>query len=178
MDNAGFIQELTDVVGEEFIHTEQVALRTYDCNALTIYKGVPSAVVLPENTGEVRRIVEICRECRIPLIARGAGTGLSGGATPLPGGVLIVFTRMNRILEIGYENRLACVQTGVVNLHLTRKTLPHGFHYAPDPSSQAACTIGGNAAENVGGAHCLKYGMTTNHVLEMTVVLPRARWRT
>ena len=172
MDSAGFIQKLTDVVGKEYIHTEPVALRTYDCDALTIYKGVPSAVVLPESTEEVSQIVEICRECRVPLIARGAGTGLSGGATPLPGGVLIVFTRMNRILEIDYENRLARVQTGVVNLHLTRKTLPHGFHYAPDPSSQAACTIGGNAAENAGGAHCLKYGMTSNHVLEMTVVLP------
>ena len=123
MDSAGFIQKLTDVVGKEYIHTEPVALRTYDCDALTIYKGVPSAVVLPESTEEVRRIVGICRECRVPLIARGAGTGLSGGATPLPGGVLIVFTRMNRILEIDYENRLARVQTGVVNLHLTGKTL-------------------------------------------------------
>ena len=172
MDSSGLIQQLTDVVGEQFTHTTPVALRTYDCDALTIYKGVPSAVVLPESTEEVRRIVEICRECRVPLIARGAGTGLSGGATPLPGGVLIVFTRMNRILEIDYENRLARVQTGVVNLDLTKKTLPHGFHYAPDPSSQAACTIGGNAAENAGGAHCLKYGMTTNHILEMTIVLP------
>ncbi len=172
MDAAGFIQQLTDVVGEEFIHTDPVALRTYDCDGLTIYKGAPSAVVLPDSAEEVRRIVEICREHQVPLIARGAGTGLSGGATPKPGGALIVFTRMNRILEIDYENRLARVQPGVVNLDLSRETLPHGFHYAPDPSSQAACTIGGNAAENSGGAHCLKYGMTTNHVMEMSVVLP------
>lgn len=172
MDAAGFIQQLTDVVGEEFIHTDPVALRTYDCDGLTIYKGAPSAVVLPGSAEEVRRIVEICREHQVPLIARGAGTGLSGGATPKPGGALIVFTRMNRILEIDYENRLARVQPGVVNLDLSRETLPRGFHYAPDPSSQAACTIGGNAAENSGGAHCLKYGMTTNHVMEMSVVLP------
>lgn len=172
VDAAGFIQQLTDVVGEEFIHTDPVALRTYDCDGLTIYKGVPSAVVLPDSAEEARRIVEICREHQVPLIARGAGTGLSGGATPRPGGALIVFTRMNRILEIDYENRLARVQPGVVNLHLSRETLPRGFHYAPDPSSQAACTIGGNAAENSGGAHCLKYGMTTNHVMEMSVVLP------
>lgn len=172
MDAAGFIQQLTDVVGEEFIHTDPVALRTYDCDGLTIYKGAPSAVVLPESAEEVRRIVEICREHQVPLIARGAGTGLSGGATPKPGGALIVFTRMSRILEIDYENRLARVQPGVVNLDLSRETLPRGFHYAPDPSSQAACTIGGNAAENSGGAHCLKYGMTTNHVMEMSVVLP------
>ncbi len=172
MDNAAFVRRLTEVVGEEFIHTDPVALRTYDCDGLTIYKGVPSAVVLPESTEEVRRVVEICREYRVPVIARGAGTGLSGGATPRPGGVLVVFTRMNRILELDYENRLARVQPGVVNLHLSHETLPHGFHYAPDPSSQAACTIGGNAAENSGGAHCLKYGMTTNHILEMVVVLP------
>ena len=172
MDAAGFIQQLTDVVGEEFIHTDPVALRTYDCDGLTIYKGTPSAVVLPDSAEEVRRIVEICREHQVPLIARGAGTGLSGGATPKPGGALIVFTRMNRIREIDYENRLARVQPGVVNLDLSRETLPRGFHYAPDPSSQAACTIGGNAAENSGGAHCLKYGMTTNHVMEMSVVLP------
>lgn len=172
MDAAGFIQQLTDVVGEEFIHTDPVALRTYDCDGLMIYKGAPSAVVLPDSAEEVRRIVEICREHQVPLIARGAGTGLSGGATPKPGGALIVFTRMNRILEIDYENRLARVQPGVVNLDLSRETLPRGFHYAPDPSSQAACTIGGNAAENSGGAHCLKYGMTTNHVMEMSVVLP------
>lgn len=172
MDAPGFIQELTDVVGEEFIHTDPVSRRTYDCDGLTIYKGVPSAVVLPESTEQVRRIVEICREHQTPLIARGAGTGLSGGATPKPGGVLLVFTRMNRILELDYENRLARVQPGVVNLHLSRETLSCGFHYAPDPSSQAACTIGGNAAENSGGAHCLKYGMTTHHIMEMTVVLP------
>ncbi len=172
MNRADFIQRLTDAVGEEFIYTDPVARRTYDCDGLTIYKGVPSAVVLPETTEEVRRVVEICREHRVPLIARGAGTGLSGGATPLPGGVLLVFVRMTKILELDYENRLARVQPGVINLRLSQETLPHGFHYAPDPSSQAACTIGGNAAENSGGAHCLKYGMTTNHIMEMTVVLP------
>ncbi|MDA1000134.1 MAG: FAD-binding protein [bacterium] len=171
MDPAAFIAKLTEIVGEDFIHTAPEALKTYECDALTIYKGVPSAVVLPEDTEEVRQIVLACRGAGVPLIARGAGTCLSGGATPAPGGVLVVFTRMNKILDVDYENRLARVQPGVVNLHLTQETSPHGFHYAPDPSSQMACTIGGNAAENSGGPHCLKYGMTTNHIQEMIVVL-------
>ncbi len=171
MARASLIEKLTAAVGEDYIHTAPEALRTYDCDALTIYKGAPAAVVMPADTGQVRRVAEICREEEAPFIARGAGTCLSGGATPAPGGVLAVFTRMDKILEIDYENRLARVQPGVVNLHLSNATRPHGFHYAPDPSSQMACTIGGNAAENSGGAHCLKYGMTTNHVLAMTVVL-------
>ncbi|MBI1725552.1 MAG: FAD-binding protein [Candidatus Tectomicrobia bacterium] len=171
MDQATLIAKLTGAVGADYIHTDPVALRAYNCDALTIYKGQPSAVVLPADTEQVQQVVRLCREAGVPLIPRGAGTCLSGGATPAPGGVLAVFVRMNQILEIDYENRLARVQPGVVNLHLSRETLPRGFHYAPDPSSQMACTIGGNAAENSGGAHCLKYGMTTNHIQGMTVVL-------
>ncbi len=164
-------QKLSNIVGEDFIHSDPIAMKTYDCDALTLYKGTPIFVVLPETSEQVSEIVKVCLENEVPIIARGAGTCLSGGATPVPGGVLIVFTRMNKILELDFENRLARVQPGVVNLELTKATLSHGFHYAPDPSSQMACTIGGNVAENSGGAHCLKYGMTTNHVLGMKVVL-------
>ena len=171
MNSSNLIEKLTAVVGEDYIHTAPEALRTYDCDGLTIYKGQPGAVVIPGSTGEIQEIARICHEAKVPLIPRGAGTCLSGGATPAPGGVLLVTVRMNKILEIDYENLLARVQPGVVNLHLSDETRPHGFHYAPDPSSQLACTIGGNAAENSGGAHCLKYGMTTNHIQEMTVVL-------
>lgn len=171
MNRTALIEMLIKVVGEDYVHTAHAALRAYDHDALMIYKGQPGMVVLPETTKEVSRVMSICREENLPIIARGAGTCLSGGATPAPGGVLIVTTRMNRILEVDYENLVARVQPGVVNLHLSNETRPHGFHYAPDPSSQMACTIGGNAAENSGGAHCLKYGMTTNHILGMTVVL-------
>jgi len=171
LNRTALIEMLIKVVGEDYVHTAHAALRAYDHDALMIYKGQPGMVVLPETTKEVSRVMSICREENLPIIARGAGTCLSGGATPAPGGVLIVTTRMNRILEVDYENLVARVQPGVVNLHLSNETRPHGFHYAPDPSSQMACTIGGNAAENSGGAHCLKYGMTTNHILGMTVVL-------
>ena len=171
MISSELVEKLTAVVGEDFIHTAPEALRTYDCDALTIYKGTPGVVVIPESTDDIRQIARLCHEAKVPLIARGAGTCLSGGATPAPGGVLLVTLRMNRVLEIDYENLVARVQPGVINLHLSNETRPHGFHYAPDPSSQMACTIGGNAAENSGGAHCLKYGMTANHVLGMKAVL-------
>ena len=171
VDYQSLNKKLSKIVGEDFIHSDPIAMKTYDCDALTLYKGTPIFVVLPETSEQVSQIVKVCLENEIPIIARGAGTCLSGGATPVPGGVLIVFTRMNKILELDFENRLARVQPGVVNLELTKATLSNGFHYAPDPSSQMACTIGGNVAENSGGAHCLKYGMTTNHVLGMKVVL-------
>ncbi len=171
MVQSALIEKLRAAVGEDYVHTAHEAMRAYDHDALMIYKGLPGAVVLPESTEEICRVMAICHEGRVPVIARGAGTCLSGGATPAPGGVLLVTTRMNRILEVDYENLIARVQPGVVNIHLSEETRPRGFHYAPDPSSQMACTIGGNAAENSGGAHCLKYGMTTNHILGMTVVL-------
>ncbi len=116
--------------------------------------------------------MSILVEEQIPFTPRGAGTGLSGGSLSMSGSVIIELARLNRILKLDYENRLAVVQTGVINVHLSQATSPHGFHYAPDPSSQMACTIGGNVAENSGGPHCLKYGMTTNHVLAVEVVLP------
>jgi glycolate oxidase len=171
MGHSELIEKLISAVGEDYVHSAHEAMRTYDHDALMIYKGEPGAVVLPSSTEDVSRVMRICHEADVPVIARGAGTCLSGGATPAPGGVLLVTTRMNRIIEVDYENLLARVQPGVINIHLSDETRPNGFHYAPDPSSQMACTIGGNAAENSGGAHCLKYGMTTNHIMAMTVVL-------
>jgi len=147
-------------------------LQTYECDGLTNFRTLPGAVVLPRSTAEVQSVVRICAEHRIPFVARGAGTGLSGGALPAAGGIVISFARMNRILEIDIPNQLVIVEPGVINSHVTDAVAAHGYFYAPDPSSQSVCTIGGNIAENAGGAHCLKYGFTTTHVLAMDVVLP------
>ncbi|MFQ5895663.1 MAG: FAD-linked oxidase C-terminal domain-containing protein [Nitrospinota bacterium] len=172
MDRSQLIQEVIALVGEENAFTEPAALMAYECDALSIYKSKPAVVVLPGSAEEVVALVKLCARARAPLVARGAGTGLSGGALPVEGGVLIVFTRMNRILEVDLPNRRAVVEPGVVNLHLTQHVSRWGYYYAPDPSSQMACSIGGNAAENSGGPHCLKYGVTTNHILGLEVVLP------
>jgi glycolate oxidase len=147
-------------------------LQTYECDGLTAFRTMPGAVVLPRSTDQVQAIVRICAQHNIPFVARGAGTGLSGGALPAEGSVVISFARMNRILNIDLPNQQITVQPGVINSDVTAAVSTQGFFYAPDPSSQTVCTIGGNAAENAGGAHCLKYGFTTTHVLEMTVVLP------
>jgi len=137
----------------------------------TIERGQPQVVVFPDNAEEVAACVRIARRHRLPIVPRGAGTGLSGGAVAAVGGVLIAMTRMKRILEVDVENRTALVEPGVVNLHLSQAVAKHGLYYAPDPSSQRACTIGGNVAENAGGPHCLAYGVTTNHVLGLELVL-------
>jgi glycolate oxidase subunit GlcD len=147
-------------------------LIAYECDALTHFKSLPAAVVLPETTEEVQAIVRACVRHRVPFCPRGAGTGLSGGATAPAGGVLVETVRMNRILRVDPENRLAVVQPGVINQHLSDAVRKHGLHYAPDPSSQSVCSIGGNVAENAGGPHCLKYGSTERHVLAVRVVLP------
>lgn len=147
-------------------------LLTYECDAYALTRLAPDAVVFPETTEDVRRAIRLCNELAVPFVARGAGTGLSGGSVAAQGGLVIEMARMNKILEIDYANRFAVVQPGLVNLHLSNATRPHGFHYAPDPSSQGACTLGGNVAENSGGPHTLKYGVTTNHVLALEVVLP------
>jgi glycolate oxidase len=152
--------------------TETAQLQTYECDGLTNFRTLPSAVVLPRSTEQVQAVVRICDRHRIPFVARGSGTGLSGGALPAEGGIVISFARMNRILEIDIPNRRVVVEPGVINSHVTDAVAAHGYFYAPDPSSQTACTIGGNVAENAGGAHCLKYGFTTTHVLGMDVVLP------
>ena len=147
-------------------------LRTYESDGLTTFRVLPRAVLLPTSTEQVQAIVRVCHRERIPFVARGSGTGLSGGATPVENGVVISLARMNRILEIDFPNARAVVEPGVINLDVTARIQHEEFFYAPDPSSQSVCTIGGNVAENSGGAHCLKYGFTTTHVLGLEVVLP------
>jgi glycolate oxidase len=151
---------------------EPEQLRTYECDGLTGHRVVPALVALPGNTSEVQAVVRLCNEERIPFVARGAGTGLSGGALPVAEGIVISLARLTRILEIDVEQGHVVVEPGVANLDVTRAVAGDGFYYAPDPSSQQVCTIGGNIAENSGGAHCLKYGFTVNHVLAAEIVLP------
>jgi len=165
------VAELVRAVGAGAVVSEPAQVRTYECDGLTGHRATPQAVVLPRTTAEVQAAVRVCHERGVPFVARGAGTGLSGGAVPVAEGIVIGLARMNAILEIDVPNRRVRVQPGVANLDVTRAVAPHGLYYAPDPSSQQVCTIGGNVAENSGGAHCLKYGFTTNHVLELEVVL-------
>src|SRR5438876_9230068 len=160
------------VVSENGIIVERNQLQTYECDGLTALRALPAAVVLPRSRDEVQAIVRICAQHRIPFVARGAGTGLSGGALPAASGIVISFARMNRILAVDIPNQRITVEPGVINSHVTQRVAPSGHFYAPDPSSQSVCTIGGNVAENAGGAHCLKYGFTTTHVLALEDVLP------
>jgi len=170
---ARVVQACERIVGREGVVTDPDELRVYDCDALTVFhRHPPDLVVLPTSTSQVADVLRLCYELGVPFLPRGAGTGLSGGATPLAGGVMIVLTRMTRILDLDLPNRMATVEAGCVNLWLTKAVERHGLFYAPDPASQPACTIGGNVAENAGGPHCLKYGVTTNHTLGATVVLP------
>src|SRR5262249_29184288 len=147
-------------------------LQPYESDALTAFHQRPLAVVFPKTTEEVAATVRACHELDIPFLARGSGTSLSGGSLPIAGGLLIVLSKMNRILEIDLDNLRMVVQPGVINAQVSREVAAAGLYYSPDPSSQTVCTIGGNMAFNSGGAHCLKYGMTSNHVLGMKVVLP------
>jgi glycolate oxidase len=165
------VAELERAVGADAVISEPAQMRTYECDGLTGHRAVPQAVVLPRTTAQVQAAVRVCHERGIPFVARGAGTGLSGGAVPIAEGIVIGLARMNRILAVDVPNRRARVQPGVANLDVSRAVAAHGLYYAPDPSSQQVCTIGGNVAENSGGAHCLKYGFTTNHVIELEVVL-------
>ena len=151
---------------------EPEQLRTYECDGLTGRRVVPALVALPSSAAEVQAVVRICNEAGIPFVARGAGTGLSGGALPVADGIVISLARMNRVLEIDVDAGQVVVEPGVTNLDVTGAVAAAGFYYAPDPSSQQVCTIGGNVAENSGGAHCLKYGFTVNHVLAAEIVLP------
>jgi glycolate oxidase subunit GlcD len=152
--------------------TDRTELRVYECDGLPVHRQAPEVVVLCDSREDVVAVVRWCRARGVPFVPRGAGTGLSGGATPSLGSVVLDLNRMNRILEIDPASRVAVVQPGLINVRLTEAAEPHGLHYAPDPSSQTACTIGGNVAENSGGPHCLKYGVTSDHVLGMEVVLP------
>ena len=152
--------------------SDPTARLTYDCDALTTHRSVPGLVVLPESVEDVALTVRACADHGVPFVARGAGTGLSGGALADAGAVVVALARMNRIIQIDAENGTAVVEPGVTNLDITRAAAPFGLYFAPDPSSQQVCTIGGNVSENSGGAHCLKYGFTTNHVTGLQVVLP------
>jgi glycolate oxidase subunit GlcD len=155
--------------------TDPSELSVYECDALPVHRHAPDAVALCSTREEVITCVRWCAEHGIPFVPRGAGTGLSGGATPIHGGLVLDLNRMNRILRVDAENRFAVVEPGVINVRLTEAAAEHGLHYAPDPSSQTACTIGGNVAENSGGPHCLKYGVTSDHILGLEVVLSDGR---
>jgi glycolate oxidase subunit GlcD len=166
------IGALRGIVGEAHCLSGAEEVFVYECDALTLERATPRAVVFPDSPDQVQQVVKACRAHQTPFVPRGAGTGLSGGATALAGGVVIECSRLNRIREIDAENRIALVEPGVVNADLSKAVAPLGLYYAPDPSSQLACTIGGNVAENSGGPHTLKYGTTTNHVRALEVVLP------
>ena len=158
---------------EAGVITDHARLRTYECDGLAHYRVTPALVVIPEDTAQLAAVVRTCAEQQVPFVARGSGTGLSGGALPHKEGVLIVTSRMREIREVRRDDQRAVVEPGVINLDVTKAATPEGYYYAPDPSSQQICSIGGNVAENSGGAHCLKYGFTTNHVLAAEFVTPQ-----
>ncbi len=166
------LDELRRVVGGEGCLSAPEEMFTYECDGLTLHTGRPLAVVLPTSVEQVQRVVRACRAAGVTFVPRGAGTGLSGGATAREGSVIIECSRLDRIVEVDAEDRVASVEPGVVNLDLSQAVAPFGLFYAPDPSSQLVCTIGGNVGENAGGPHTLKYGTTTNHVLAVEIVLP------
>ena len=172
MLSASVVAALRDAVGGDGLIVERNQLQTYECDGLAVLRSLPAAVVLPRTTAQLQGVVTICARHGIPFVARGAGTGLSGGALPDDRGIVISFARMTRVLATDLANQRIRVEAGVINAHVTQRVAGAGYFYAPDPSSQSVCTIGGNVAENSGGAHCLKYGFTTTHVLELEVVLP------
>ncbi len=162
---------LRRIVGEAHVMDDEASLKAYETDALSAYRQMPMLVVLPGDTGEVSSVLAFCKREGVKIVPRGAGTGLSGGALPLEDGITVGLGRFNRILEIDYANRAAVVQPGVANLTISQAMDAAGFYYAPDPSSQIACSIGGNVAENSGGVHCLKYGLTTNNLLGVEMVM-------
>ncbi|NEO26152.1 MAG: glycolate oxidase subunit GlcD [Kamptonema sp. SIO4C4] len=166
------IRDFEQALGKNNVVRRKDELLTYECDGLAAYRQRPALVVLPRSTEEVAAAIQICDRYNLPWVARGAGTGLSGGALPLSEGVLIVTAKMRRILDVDLENQRVVVQPGVINNWVTQAVSGAGFYYAPDPSSQIICSIGGNVAENSGGVHCLKYGVTTNHVLALKIVTP------
>src|SRR5438876_1121389 len=163
-------RELEAIVGRDGVLSDPEELLVYESDGLTLFRALADFVVFPRSAEDVAAIVRLTNREALPFVARGAGTGLSGGCLPSEGGVVISLMRMNRVLEVDYDNQIAVVEPGLVNLHLSWAVGPKGFYYAPDPSSQQACTIGGNIANNSGGPHTLKYGVTTNHVLGLEVV--------
>src|SRR6188472_1520174 len=168
---AQIVADLQAIVPGEGVISAERAMRPYESDGLTAYKQLPMVVVLPETTEQVAAVLRYCHDNGVRVVPRGAGTSLSGGALPLEDGVLLGMAKFNRMREIDFANRVAVVEPGVTNLAVTQAVEQAGFYYAPDPSSQIACTIGGNVAENSGGVHCLKYGMTTNNLLGCELVL-------
>ncbi len=172
---ADLVARMAAVVGRDNVLTSAADMAVYECDGFTVAKNKPEVVVFPASTEQVVGVVRACNELGVPFLARGAGTSLAGGCVPVGGGVIIATARMKRILEVNVRDRFAVVEPGVVNVWLTNALKPHGYHYAPDPSSQGACTIGGNVATNSGGPHTLKYGVTVNHILGVELVLPDGR---
>ena len=170
VDKQVLIKCFAQFLPESAILTQIEQLKPYECDGLSAYRCMPWIVVLPETQKQAQNILKICNQHGVPVVARGAGTGLSGGAIPLHNGVLMSLAKFNRILEIDVKNRIARVQPGVRNLSISQAVLPDKLYYAPDPSSQIACTIGGNVAENSGGVHCLKYGLTTHNILRVKLL--------
>src|SRR5271155_287110 len=168
---AEIVEALRRIVPGEGVIVSEAERRAYESDGLTAYRQLPMVVVLPSRVEEVAAVLPYCKGLGIKVVPRGAGTSLSGGAMPLADGVLLGMAKFNRILDIDYDNRCVVAQPGVTNLALTQAVEEAGFYYAPDPSSQIACTIGGNVAENSGGVHCLKYGVTTNNILGVELVL-------
>jgi glycolate dehydrogenase FAD-linked subunit len=166
------VDQFRRAIGAEAVLTEPVQLLTYECDALPHLRSLPDLVLLPQSAADVQAIVRICDKEGVPFVARGHGTGLSGGALPVPGGVVISLAKLNRVLDVDIPNQRVTVEPGVTNLEITRQVAPFGYYYAPDPSSQQVCSLGGNVAENSGGAHCLKYGFTVHHILAVEAVLP------
>ncbi len=170
VDKEGLLRELRAILPNEMIIHQQEALRPYECDGLAAYRQMPLLVVLPETVAQVQAVMALCYRLQVPVVARGAATGLSGGALPLANGVLLSLAKFTQIISVDPLARTARVQPGVRNLAISDAVAPHGLYYAPDPSSQLACTIGGNIAENAGGVHCLKYGLTVHNVLQLTLV--------
>ncbi|MGB5443616.1 MAG: FAD-linked oxidase C-terminal domain-containing protein [Gammaproteobacteria bacterium] len=170
MPETSIISLLRKQLPEQCVLSRPEELRPYECDGLSAYRQLPMVVIIPETLEQVQTTLRLCSQLEVPVVARGAGTGLSGGALPLSGGVLLVLARFNRILEIDPLNRVAQVQPGVTNLSISKAAAVHGLYYAPDPSSQIACSIGGNVAENAGGIHCLKYGLTVHNILALEVL--------
>jgi glycolate oxidase len=172
MDEAKMVRELASLLGAEHVLSGPSAQRAYDCDAYTVDRSKPTCVVLPANTEEVAKVVLWCNEHQVPFTARGAGTGLSGGVLPALGGVVVSTKRMTKILEVDIENRCLLAQAGIANKRISDAVKDHGLHFAPDPSSQSVSTLGGNIGENSGGPHTLKYGVTVQHILGVTMVDP------
>ena len=166
------VPAMVEICGRDGVVTDPLDLRTYECDGLTSHRAAPGLVVLPRTAEQVAAVVRVCAGAGVPFVARGSGTGLSGGALPRTDGVLIVTSRMRRIIAVDPDSQRAIVEPGVTNLAVSTAARPFGYFYAPDPSSQVVCSVGGNVAENSGGAHCLKNGFTVHHVTGLEIVTP------